>query len=849
MLLREAVTTQLGSVVRALSPVPPWSRDGDPLRVCLSAAELDSVPDGCRVLLRLREQDIDGLNLARPMFAEKRLRAVLWVDEATLEPLVRRGVDLVDWVSRSDEVPPRGWPEFTVDGVSAALEHGVPFVWGDERERLDALLGEQGWSEGVVELRAQMSFRQMLRQLEQPGLPVVEGIERAVDPWRVRMALARVGREGAWVARGAELELAGMWRLHARQEDWELATQRLAEAGWAHAALMAGWVDLEPERIDWAVEHPEWAPSEPQGWEPARVVVGDGPSHVLRARVGDEDVQQVRMQLREGAVPDGVARVVVWSEGSAPWVDNEDDGPVNARLVRSSRCLGERTPSLHMVEAAKSAGLLGVAAELGRIRFEHGEDDHPEGVVEWLYEHGETREALRIAELWVERARRAEERQSLAVALGWQGRTSFPLGNGATARECFEEAVELCQELAEQQLDSDLQLLLSILYNMLGDLYRAFGGGIRARELFERSLTVVEGLARAEPDHLDYQRGLLVSYDRLGGIYRSLGDGERAHGFHLKMLVIAEKLVQVRPSKMECQRDLSIACERIGSAAMGSGQFEEARECYERRLVITEEVAKVEPDRADYRRNLSVSYAKLGELAVALGQADKALGLYEEWLFLIQELAELEPARVDYQRDLSACYGNLGVLVAMLGQVENAYEFHHRALTIIRKLTREEPGRTDYQRDLSISYGRLGDFALALRGGSRTHEYYEQSLSIMEKLAKGEPDRVDYQRDLSVSYHNLAQVQRAQGNLIGALGYLEQDLGIAEHLAALDPGSVEYQDDVAISELRLSDLLTELERNDEAATRLARARRIWEQLDSAGCLPVHRRDTLEELRG
>ncbi len=39
-MLRGAVPTQLGTVVRALSPAPPWSEEGDVLYVCLRAAEL-----------------------------------------------------------------------------------------------------------------------------------------------------------------------------------------------------------------------------------------------------------------------------------------------------------------------------------------------------------------------------------------------------------------------------------------------------------------------------------------------------------------------------------------------------------------------------------------------------------------------------------------------------------------------------------------------------------------------------------------------------------------------------------------------------------------------------------------
>ncbi|MEM9463666.1 MAG: hypothetical protein AAGF11_56535, partial [Myxococcota bacterium] len=461
VLLHGAVPTRLGEVVRLFSPQPPWSTDGKVLRVCLEAAELADVPEGSRVLLRVRTQDIAHLNVIRPLFAERRLRAILWADEEALGPLLSRAVDLVDWVGRSVQVPPRRWPAFAEQGVRAALDVGVPFAWDGERQELEAMLEDVGWTKGVVELRAQMNFWEMLRKLEEsPGLPVALGMRRDTDWGRVWMALAHAWRKGAWVALAPAANVGGLWPLHARQAGWEDATTRLRDAGWEHAALMAAWVDLEPERIELAVARGQAAPDLPEMWEAERVVTADAPLYVLRARIKDADVrtQSTEQTLRTN---------------SAERWPGELDEDIEDHMVRSSEVLRDRVPDDAAVDAASSIGLFDVAAELGRIRFERGADDRADRVVDWLEQYGEVELAASIASSWVDRARTSGDEESLGSGWTRLGDLERALGNGEQARLYFKHGLAVRKALVEREPGrSDLQRDLSVSLNKLGDLER-----------------------------------------------------------------------------------------------------------------------------------------------------------------------------------------------------------------------------------------------------------------------------------------------------------------------------------------------------------------------------------------
>ncbi len=248
--LRDATPTQLGPVVRALSPSPPWAESGEVLRVCLRATEVLDVPPGSLVLLRVRVEDLDWLNVARPLFAERMLRTVLWADAEAHEGLVRRAVDLFDWVSRTVSVPAKPVPDFAVERMRTALDAGAEIAWRGEG------LAETLMSAGVadsIELHVEHPYLLLLRELRGEALPIFTGIRTLEDVWRIRLALAEVGRGGSWIGLEVADGVVGLEAVHARQLPWDLASARLERAGWEHAALLAAWVDLEPERIDVAV--------------------------------------------------------------------------------------------------------------------------------------------------------------------------------------------------------------------------------------------------------------------------------------------------------------------------------------------------------------------------------------------------------------------------------------------------------------------------------------------------------------------------------------------------------------------------------------------------------------------
>lgn len=837
-----AVPTRLGEVVRFFSEAPPWSPEGGVMRVCLGAADLADVPEGSRMLLRIRVEEIPYLNVIRPYFAERRPRAVFWVDEATFRPLRSHAPDLFSFVFRIVEVPPRRWPEFAEQGVRAAIDAGVPFAWDGERAELEALLGEVGWEGNTVDLRTSMSFREQLRALEKPGLPVVEGIERPADSWRVRMALARAGREGAWVALRPSMVPAGMWRLHARQADVEDATTKLRAAGWEQAGAMAAWLDLEPERIEEAIGRVGQAPVDPAQWPAERVAMGDGPVHVLRMRIGDADVTEAREQLRSGHVPEDAMALAVWSEGAEPWRDDAVAWP-EARLVRCLRCLGEGTPSVGSVDAAAKAGLGDVAAELGRIRFEHGADARADQAVKGLWQYGEVEQARRIAEAWKDRARAAADHESLAMAQTWLGDFCLAQGAGEDARWYYEGGVDIRRGLVAREPNrSDLQRDLSTSFERLGDLHVVLGRGEQAQRHYEDSLAIRAALVAHDPGDSDLQHGLAIAHMKLGDVQAAQGNIQRAKLHHEDALAIVRMLLEREPNNPELQHESSAFHSRLGSSYAALGNVERARECLEEALAIMRRLADQEPGRTDLERALSISYCELGDLHVWLGSEEQARKCFEASLAITRRLLDREPGRADLERDLSACFNRIGDLHWRTGNGERARRYFEDGLAIVQALLEREPSRSDLRRDLSVWSNRLGSLHMALGNTDSARHFYEVSLAISQALAEQEPSRSDLQGDLALAYEHMAKVVSEE-----ATSWLAKAIDVHRARLSLDPDNAIVQRELAVV---LAQLANVSEHRDDAP-RAAELRReaflLLRALDDRGALDARYQSLLAGL--
>ncbi|KIG13967.1 TPR repeat protein [Enhygromyxa salina] len=828
----DAVPTQLGSVVRALSSGPPWAK-GRPegmLEVCLNVAEVLEVPRASRVLLRARAEDAEWLNLHRPAFVERELRTVLWLDDAAHRAVSRGAVDFYDWISSLHSVPAQRVPAFAVESVRVALDSGAGFVWRGPGLR-DAL-AEAGWSEGTVELDANARHPDLVEALGEPGLPLVSNVGSERMAWQVRMAMARAGRVGPWVAVDAAPELAGMWSIDAGLLAWDQAASMLAERGWERAALMAAWVDLEPGRIVAVAERPNRAPLRAvDAFGVEALAFARAPAWALRETARDDALGAARGVVasdREG--PSDAAMAVVWSAGAGAWTI-DGDAPLEALLVRALRGLerGER-PAGSLVDRAWRAGYLDVAFLLAHA---------------WVA----------YAQRQLSRGRTPEARREVSVALVYLADVMRAQGVGTvevegeqrSTLELYRESLDVFRGLvAEFGRTPDAMRDVSVSLNKLGDEMQAQGLGTlevdgeqrSALELYRESLDVRRGLVAEFGRTPDAMRDVSVSLNKLGDEMQAQGlgtlevDGEQRSALELyrESLDVRRGLVAEFGRTPDAMRDVSVSLNRLGDEmrAQGVGALEvdgehrSALELYRESLDVCRGLVVEFGRTPEAMRDVSVSLNKLGDemrgqglgtLEVD-GEQRSALELYRESLDVCRGLVAEFGRTPEAMRDVSVSLERLGDemrgqglgTLEVDGEQRSALELYRESLEVRRGLVAEFGRTPDAMRDVSVSLEKLGDEmrgqglgTLEVDGEQRSAlELYRESLDLRRGIVAEfgrTPERI---HDLAVSHCRLA-------------------------LAASDAG----EGATACRELgRFAALITELERLGWSNVRL-RADREW----------------------
>ena len=123
-----AVPERLGDLVRGLVGEYPE------IDVHTDLGAVETVAEGSAMVLILRPEHAEALNLGRPIFERRRLKVVLWCDHETTLALMEHAPDFFDWVSGHYECPLAGPVAHAVAGLKAAYEAGAPGIVGAGRE-------------------------------------------------------------------------------------------------------------------------------------------------------------------------------------------------------------------------------------------------------------------------------------------------------------------------------------------------------------------------------------------------------------------------------------------------------------------------------------------------------------------------------------------------------------------------------------------------------------------------------------------------------------------------------------------------------------------------------------------
>jgi tetratricopeptide (TPR) repeat protein len=233
------------------------------------------------------------------------------------------------------------------------------------------------------------------------------------------------------------------------------------------------------------------------------------------------------------------------------------------------------------------------------------------------------------------------------------------LGDSDEAVRLFQQARATFERLThDHPVVSAHQVSLVTALHQLGRQYQLGGQDARARQAYDKVLSLLEPLLRQAPDDPDLQDRQARTYQNLGTLYlnaRPLA-AAAAQANYDKALPIRERLARDHPANVEFQNQLAETLHTRGTWYRKQGLWAKAKANYDRAFPIRTMLADAHKDVPGYRNELATLLHAQAEMLQKLRQWDEAKAALAAALALREKLADEHRAVPFYRAELGAVY-------------------------------------------------------------------------------------------------------------------------------------------------------------------------------------------------
>jgi tetratricopeptide (TPR) repeat protein len=492
---------------------------------------LAELPPGTTVILVLKPpisgDDLDWLNLNRPLVSDRRHNVVLWCEDDAAGILARGAPDFFDWISARVDCPPAPAAHAVADVKAAIRARASGIAWAGPG--LEDTLAAVRPGRPIRRI-AVASYQSMIDALasREPGWLFLDGVDTEFHLRRLRWAMAEAGRRTIVFRRSLDRTLPGWWTVHAVHVPIVEVVHGLTAAG--GTGRLAAMTGLDPAAYASAVfllregvaaarleellvtaSDPRVALQDlarPLGWTMAGVFTKQPPqqiSVVLRhafesdaarhKRDDDPVVAALRGQPREPQR---------WRELGRAAHDDGDFEVAIRWLTSALRSLPDDAPALHIAV---------VLAERGRAHRLAGDHASARGDLEQAYAS----------------ARGAGHALLMAASAVALGDVLLDQGEPQRAREYLEAALSASTELGDHEIRASLLDTLARSLLAQHDL-------VGASQHLERALSIKRRVFAAEA-----HPSIAVSLGALGGVLVMQGDLDGGRHYLERSLEIFER--------------------------------------------------------------------------------------------------------------------------------------------------------------------------------------------------------------------------------------------------------------------------------------------------------------------
>jgi tetratricopeptide (TPR) repeat protein len=309
------------------------------------------------------------------------------------------------------------------------------------------------------------------------------------------------------------------------------------------------------------------------------------------------------------------------------------------------------------------------------------------------------------------------------------------LGDLPGALDACEAALAVATHLNSNATHTEWLHDLGACYVDLGGL-RATGRDFpSATNAFEKSLTIFQLIARAEPGNWKWQHDLWMCHNGLGRVLHEQGDVAGALAAFQAGFVVGRRLAESDPGNLLWRQSLLDSHHEMGKLHQTRGDSSSAVDELQDASAIAQELVAVDPTNVAWQSKAWKTLDLLGDVRRERDERAAAIAAYDAAAGLAKERSEADPANALrlWQPTLASCYEKIGDVRRELGDLGGAglyYDFH---LGIFERLAKADPQSANARRTVAHAHFRMGNLC-AEAGSTEAIRHWRRSLDALQRM-------------------------------------------------------------------------------------------------------------------
>jgi serine/threonine-protein kinase len=366
------------------------------------------------------------------------------------------------------------------------------------------------------------------------------------------------------------------------------------------------------------------------------------------------------------------------------------------------------------------------------------------------------------------------------------------------------QQAEHSANVATDQRNLSLGVIRSLLFEVQDELRRRPEFLNTRQKIAQLAVRDLEKMRDSSVQNPLFGRTEAAGLGQLGEIYLLLDRVEDAAAEYRRAFTILETLARRDPNDPVLRRDLAAINNNLGDVQIRLGDGSKARKLYQTGLRLRRIWASMVPNHAPARQAIAASLVLIGKTDMLLGDPASARDHFEAAALQYQRLpAELQ-RHISVVRDQAALNEKRGEAALRIGEASAAESYHRAALQQRQRLFNATKAIPWSRREIALSHLSLGDlYLMARKDPARAWTEYQGALKDLGVLLKSDPDGVVARRDMAMIEYRLGETARqirSSGREAASLPtpppkppetYFRVCLKLREELARIDPNDTQ----------------------------------------------------------